>query len=57
MLARHKVRLLLIPRVLNFNLCESLKKKKKAFVATLKGKVQIFYLPPYSPDRNPDELV
>jgi len=32
-------------------------KKTKAFVATLKGKLQVFYLPPYSPDRNPDELV
>jgi len=32
-------------------------KKTKAFVATLKGRLQIFYLPPYSPDRNPDELV
>jgi transposase len=32
-------------------------KKTKAFVATLKGKLRVFYLPPYSPDRNPDELV
>jgi transposase len=32
-------------------------KKTKAFVATLKGKLQVFYLPPYSPDTNPDELV
>jgi transposase len=32
-------------------------KKTKAFVATLRGKLQVFYLPPYSPDRNPDELV
>ncbi len=32
-------------------------KKTKAFVETLKGKVRLFYLPPYSPDRNPDELV
>jgi transposase len=32
-------------------------KMTKAFVETLKGKLQIFYLPPYSPDLNPDELV
>ena len=32
-------------------------KKTKAFVETLGGKLQLFYLPPYSPDRNPDELV
>lgn len=32
-------------------------KKTKAFVATLGGKLKLFYLPPYSPDRNPDELV
>ena len=32
-------------------------KKTKAFVGTLGGKLQLFYLPPYSPDRNPDELV
>ena len=32
-------------------------KKTKAFVATLAGKLKLFYLPPYSPDRNPDELV
>lgn len=32
-------------------------KKTKAFVATLGGKLRLFYLPPYSPDRNPDELV
>lgn len=32
-------------------------KKTKAFVETLKGKLRLFYLPPYSPDRNPDELV
>ncbi|MFH1158438.1 MAG: transposase, partial [Pseudomonadota bacterium] len=24
---------------------------------TLGGKLKLFYLPPYSPDRNPDELV
>src|SRR5271169_4390481 len=32
-------------------------KKIKAFVAGLGGKLRLFYLPPYSPDRNPDELV
>jgi len=32
-------------------------KKTKAFVAMLGGKLRLFYLPPYSPDRNPDELV
>jgi transposase len=32
-------------------------KKTKAFVASLNGKLRLFYLPPYSPDRNPDELV
>ena len=32
-------------------------KKTRAFVETLGGKLQLFYLPPYSPDRNPDELV
>jgi transposase len=32
-------------------------KKTKAFVAGLGGKPRLFYLPPYSPDRNPDELV
>jgi transposase len=32
-------------------------KKTKAFVASLGGTLQLFYLPPYSPDRNPDELV
>src|SRR5260370_40406505 len=32
-------------------------KKTKAFVAALDGKLRLFYLPPYSPDRNPDELV
>src|ERR1019366_8748403 len=26
-------------------------------VATLGGKLKLFFLPPYSPDRNPDELV
>ena len=32
-------------------------KKTRIFVDSLKGKLQLFYLPPYSPDRNPDELV
>jgi transposase len=32
-------------------------KKTKAFVAGFGGKLRLFYLPPYSPDRNPDELV
>ncbi|MFH1157486.1 MAG: IS630 family transposase, partial [Pseudomonadota bacterium] len=32
-------------------------KKTRAFVETLGGKLKLFYLPPYSPDRNPDELV
>jgi transposase len=29
----------------------------KAFVKSLDGKLKLFFLPPYSPDRNPDELV
>lgn len=32
-------------------------KKTAAFVETLGGKLRLFLLPPYSPDRNPDELV
>ena len=32
-------------------------KKTKAFVESLDGKLRLFFLPPYSPDRNPDELV
>lgn len=32
-------------------------KKTKAFVADVAGALRLFYLPPYSPDRNPDELV
>jgi len=32
-------------------------KKTKAFVAGLGGALRLFYLPPYSPDQNPDELV
>jgi transposase len=31
--------------------------KTRAFVDSLNGRLQLFYLPPYSPDRNPDELV
>lgn len=32
-------------------------KKTKAFVEGLSGKLQLFFLPPYAPDCNPDELV
>ena len=32
-------------------------KKTAAFVETLGGKLRLFFLPPYSPDRNPGELV
>jgi transposase len=32
-------------------------RKTKAFVESLNGRLRLFYLPPYSPDRNPDELV
>ncbi len=32
-------------------------KKTRAFVESLNGGLRLFYLPPYSPDRNPDELV
>ena len=32
-------------------------KKTRAFVEGLNGRLRLFYLPPYSPDRNPDELV
>jgi transposase len=32
-------------------------KKTKAFVETLGSRLKLYYLPPYSPDRNPDELV
>ena len=32
-------------------------RKVNAFVQTLDGKLRLFFLPPYSPDRNPDELV
>src|SRR5487761_675462 len=32
-------------------------KKTRAFVATLGETLKLFFLPQYSPDRNPDELV
>jgi hypothetical protein len=32
-------------------------KKVREFVATMKGKICIFILPPYTLDLNPDELV
>jgi transposase len=32
-------------------------KKVKAFLKTIKDKFRMFFLPPYSPDLNPDELV
>ena len=32
-------------------------KKTAAFVKTLGGRLKLFFLPPYSPDCNPDELV
>lgn len=32
-------------------------KKVADYVASLKGALRLFFLPPYSPDRNPDELV
>jgi len=32
-------------------------KKTKAFVETLGGRLKLFFLRPYSPDRNPDELI
>jgi transposase len=32
-------------------------KQTKAFVTELGGRLRLFYLPPYSPYRNPDELV
>jgi len=31
-------------------------RKTRAFVESLNGSLRLFYLPPYSPDRNPDEL-
>jgi transposase len=32
-------------------------KKVSTFVETLDGKLRLFFLPPYAPDHNPDELV
>lgn len=32
-------------------------RKTKAFVESLGSRLKLFFLPPYSPDRNPDELV
>lgn len=32
-------------------------KKTKTFVSSINDKLELFYLPPYSPDLNPDELV
>src|ERR1700756_1844260 len=32
-------------------------KKTRTFVESLNGRMRLFYIPPYSPDRNPDELV
>jgi transposase len=32
-------------------------KKTSAFVKTLGGALRLFFIPPYSPDKNPDELV
>ena len=32
-------------------------KKTRAFVDSQQGRLRLFFLPPYSPDRNPDELV
>lgn len=32
-------------------------KKVREFVVSTKGKLKLFYLPPYSPELNPDELV
>jgi transposase len=32
-------------------------RKTRAFVESLNQSLRLFYLPPYSPDRNPDELV
>ncbi len=31
--------------------------KVEGLVESLNGRLRLFYLPPYSPDRNPDELV
>lgn len=32
-------------------------KRVKAYVASLQGKLRLYFLPPYSPELNPDELV
>src|SRR6266851_4650612 len=32
-------------------------KKTSAFIKSLNGTLRLFFLPPYSPDKNPDELV
>jgi transposase len=32
-------------------------KKTQKFVASLGGRLKLFHFPPYSPDKNPDELV
>jgi len=32
-------------------------KKTSAFIKSLNGALRVFFLPPYSPDKNPDELV
>jgi len=32
-------------------------KKTRTFVESQNGRLMLFFLPPYSPDRNPDELV
>ena len=32
-------------------------KSVKTYVDSLKGKLKLYFLPPYSPDLNPDELV
>lgn len=32
-------------------------KKTKSFIESVKDKIELFYLPPYSPELNPDELV
>lgn len=32
-------------------------KKVKDYISSIKGKLRLFYLPPYSPDLNPDEYV
>jgi transposase len=32
-------------------------KRVKAYIESLQGKLRLFFLPPYSPELNPDELV